>query len=70
MNTATPRIANGIVGLSMLAMFTVAIVAGQARANRGAALQTIEESSQMQPHRLIVVSSQELDALPPLAGHE
>jgi len=70
MNTATPRIANGIVGLSILAMFTVAIVAGQARANRSAELKTIEASSQMQPHRLIVVSSQELDALSPLAGHE
>ena len=33
MKSVTPRVVNGVVGLSVLAMFIVAIVAGQARSN-------------------------------------
>ena len=33
MKSDTPRVVNGVVGLSVLAMFIVAIVAGQARSN-------------------------------------
>lgn len=36
MKLITSKTINGIVGLSVLAMFTVAIVAGQARSNRDA----------------------------------
>ncbi len=35
MNKTTPKLANGVIGLAMLAMLTIAIVAGQARATRG-----------------------------------
>ena len=33
MKSITPNVVNGVVGLSVLAMFIVAIVAGQARSN-------------------------------------
>lgn len=47
MNKATPRLVNGIIGLSMLLMLTVAIVAGQARANLGANVQVAVEATQI-----------------------
>jgi hypothetical protein len=36
MKSITPNIVNGVVGLSVLAMFIVAIVAGQARSHSDA----------------------------------
>jgi hypothetical protein len=33
MKSITPNVVNGVVGLSVLAMFIVAVVAGQARSN-------------------------------------
>ena len=46
MDKATPQLANGVIGLSMLAMLTVAIVAGQARATLDADTETLAETPQ------------------------
>ena len=46
MSLPTSRMLNGVIGLSMLAMFTVAIVAGQARANLGPYVQTAMDAPQ------------------------
>ena len=47
MDKATPRFVNAVIGLSMLLMFTVAIVAGQARENFGANVQIAVEATQI-----------------------
>lgn len=47
MNTATPKIRNRLIGLSMLMMLTVAIIAGQARANLGAKAQLPLDTPQL-----------------------
>jgi hypothetical protein len=45
MKSAAPKIVNGVVGLSVLAMFIVAIVAGQARSNFATDAQSIASAS-------------------------
>jgi hypothetical protein len=67
MNMTIPRIANGFIGLSMLAMLAVAIVAGQVRAKPGAELQPVTE---VQPHASVVLQLQNIkgiEALPAIA---
>ena len=70
MNKSTSGIVNGIIGLSMLLMLTVAIVAGQARANLGAELQQVVEVQQSS-HRAIPALSlhdiKRLEVLPTIA---
>ncbi len=51
MNRATARVVNGVIGLTMLVMFTVAIVAGQARANLGVDERTLADVEQSDRHR-------------------
>jgi hypothetical protein len=70
MNKATPRITDGIIGLSMLLMLTVAIVAGQARANLGAELQQVvevQQSSHRATRALSLHDIKRLEALPTIA---
>ncbi len=75
MNKATPRIIDGIIGLSMLLMLTVAIVAGQARANLGAELRQVVEVQQslhratraLSLHDIKLHDIKRLEALPTIA---
>jgi hypothetical protein len=70
MTMTIPRIANGFIGLSMLAMLAVAIVAGQVRAKPGAQLQPVTEIQQLQPHARFVLELQNIkrfEALPAIA---
>ena len=46
MSKATPKLANSVIGLSMLAMFTVAIVAGQTRVTPDADAEMLAETPQ------------------------
>jgi len=65
-----PRIANGFIGLSMLAMLAVAIVAGQVRAKPGVELQPLTETLQLQPHASFALKLQgikRLETLPAIA---
>lgn len=72
MNMPIPRIANGFIGLSMLAMLAVAIVAGQVRAKPGAELQPVTETLQLQLQRhasfaLKLQGIKRLETLPAIA---
>ena len=74
MSKTTPKLVNGVIGLSMLAMFTVAIVAGQARATLDAdALaetpQTIQLSQQASASFTLPIQElRRLEALPAIVN--
>jgi hypothetical protein len=70
MHMTIPRIANGFIGLSMLAILAVAIVAGQVRAKPDAEFQPLSEVQQLQPPASFVLQLQNIkrfEALPAIA---